>query len=136
MVHSRIAALSPTQRRLVASALRRVVAMRLALRVRSLESLYREIEGRGTRTRADFTPQEAAWAVQAVARRVPGTRCLVRSLALHALLRDAGFDSELLIGVARDGSGIAAHAWVRCEGEDLEEGAVAAQYLTLGALPR
>ena len=110
--------------------------MRLALCVRSLESLNRRIEQGARHTRADFTPQEAAWAVRAVARRVPGTYCLARSLALHSLLRDAGYDSELRIGVARDGAGIAAHAWVCCGGEDLEEGAVAAEYVTLGALPR
>ena len=129
MVHSRIAALSPTQRRLVASALRRVVAMRLALLVRSLDSLHRGIERSGQRTQADFTAQEAACAVRAVARRVPGTHCLARSLALHALLRDAGFDSELRIGVARDGAGIAAHAWVECTGEPVGDASdIASRY--------
>ena len=132
----RIAALSAIQRRLLARALWRLAGMRVALWIRSLDALHRSIEQGRRRDRPDFTPQEAAWAVRAVARRVPGTHCLVRSLALHALLRDAGFDSELRIGVARDGTGIAAHAWVRCGGEDLEEGAVAADYVSLGSLPR
>ena len=62
-------------------------------------------------------PERIAWAVHAVARRLPGTRCLARSLVLHALLRRDGHPSELRVGVAREpGDTVRAHAWVECAG--------------------
>jgi len=42
--------------------------------------------------------------------------CLTRSLVLHALLRRAGLDATLVIGAARDGRRLHAHAWVELEG--------------------
>src|SRR5689334_17084404 len=60
---------------------------------------------------------EAAWAITAAARRVPGTRCLAWALALRGLLEQAGVASELRIGVASGGSGaITAHAWIEHAG--------------------
>jgi hypothetical protein len=64
------------------------------------------------------TPSEAAWAITAAARRVPGTRCLEWALALRGLLAQAGIASALRIGVAADGPGaIRAHAWVEAASE-------------------
>jgi hypothetical protein len=58
-------------------------------------------------------PSEAAWAITAAARRIPGTRCLEWALALRGLLAQAGIASDLRIGVAADGPGaIRAHAWI------------------------
>jgi len=63
------------------------------------------------------TPEDAAWAITAAARRVPGTRCLAWALALHGLLRQAGIASELRIGVAPVSPGIIkVHAWIECAG--------------------
>jgi hypothetical protein len=63
------------------------------------------------------TGADAAWAITAVAQRVPGTRCLAWSLALRGLLAQGGIASELRIGVATDGPGtIRAHAWVESGG--------------------
>ena len=133
---ARIAALPSSHRRLLARSLVLLVGYRLALHLIPLDSLLRRIERRSRESRADFTPREAAWAVAAVARRLPGTLCLARSLALHALLRRSGFGSELRIGVARAQPGIAAHAWVECAGETLEDEGAAASYAALGPLPR
>ena len=108
--------------------------MRVALLVQPLGTLHRRFERAPRDAAADFSPGEAAWAVGVVARRLPGTHCLARSLALHALLRSAGFDSELRIGVAPAGEAIAAHAWVTCDGEALDGGAAA--YVDFGSLPR
>src|SRR5688572_5377660 len=72
---------------------------------------------RGT---ASVDPREVAWAIHAVARRIPGTHCLPRSLALHAMLRRGGHASALRIGVRRAGAGIAAHAWVTCGGRAID----------------
>ena len=133
---SRIAALSPIQRRLLARSLARVAWFRVALRMHSVASILRRIELRAGAGPANFTPRDAAWAVHAAARRLPGTYCLARSLALHELLRRSGFDSELRIGVARSGPGIAAHAWVECDGVALESGTATTAFASLGDLPR
>jgi hypothetical protein len=77
------------------------------------------------------------WAVNAVARRVPATRCLAQALVMHALLHRHGHASNLKIGVrlvdrAREVP-LDAHAWVECDGRvvigavaDLNEYAVLA----------
>lgn len=70
------------------------------------------------RPRPTCNPGEAAWAITAVARRIPGTRCLEWALALRGLLAHAGVASELRIGVAPAGPGaIRAHAWIESAGE-------------------
>jgi hypothetical protein len=64
------------------------------------------------------TRAEAASAISAVARWVPGTRCLGWALALRGLLAQAGIASDLRIGVAATGRGrIRAHAWIDSGGE-------------------
>lgn len=79
-----------------------------------------------------YGPDEAAWAVGALARRMPGTACLARSLALHGALRSAGFASEVRIGVAKDGpDALVAHAWVVCEGRLLPPGEEPSRYTPL-----
>jgi hypothetical protein len=134
---SRIAGLSSRQRRLLARAFALLAWFRVGLLALPLDSLLRGIErGSVAARRADFSPVDAAWAVGAVARRVPGTHCLARSLALHALLRRSGFESELRIGVARAAPGIAAHAWVECGGEALDDPSAARSYAAFDALPR
>lgn len=56
-------------------------------------------------------------AVQAAGRRVPGARCLERSLVAQHLLLRMGYSAELKLGVKKDtGKRIHAHAWVECEG--------------------
>jgi len=63
------------------------------------------------------TEREAAWAITAAARRIPGTRCLDWALALRGLLAQTGIASEVRIGVAADGPGaIRAHAWIDVAG--------------------
>lgn len=63
------------------------------------------------------TPEEAAWAITAAARRVPRTRCLEWALALRGLFAQAGIASELRIGVrAGAARAIEAHAWIDCGG--------------------
>lgn len=65
-----------------------------------------------------FTVAEAHRAVTAVARRVPGTRCLEWALALRGVLAQGRIESQLRIGVSRDdGAAIKAHAWIECLGQ-------------------
>jgi hypothetical protein len=59
-----------------------------------------------------------SWAVESLgARPWMNALCLPRALAAHAMLRRRGIASRLCLGVARDGSELAAHAWVEI-GED------------------
>jgi hypothetical protein len=74
------------------------------------------------------------------ARRVPMASCLTQSLALEALMEEAGLECEVRFGVARKSDGtFDAHAWVEHEGHvvigglpDLERFAV----LPTGILPQ
>jgi hypothetical protein len=59
--------------------------------------------------------------------------CLVRALALHRLLvRDGIPGARIRLGVRRDGSGLAAHAWVEMDGAVLgDDGRRAPRFLSL-----
>ena len=61
-----------------------------------------------------------AWAVATIVAR-PWMRalCLPQALAAHAMLRRRGIASRLCLGVARDGSTLAAHAWVEIGGDKI-----------------
>lgn len=65
------------------------------------------------RTGRAAEPLEVGWSVEAIGRRIPGMRCLPRALAAEVILRRAGGDPRLRLGVVRDDrGGIEAHAWV------------------------
>jgi|ERR1043166_9582997 len=69
-------------------------------------------------TRGNVRPEQAAWAVTAAARRLPGgATCLPQALACNAMLRRRGYATRLHIGVAgRQGiAPSAAHAWVEMD---------------------
>jgi len=115
-VLARFLALDPRRRVLVANALTWVLASRLALWFRrplgEQQSLLDKVAAE-LPSLSGFTAGDAAWAVTAVAKRVPGTRCLAWSLALRGLLRQSGVICELRIGVARgESDDIKAHAWI------------------------
>ena len=61
-----------------------------------------------------------SWAVESLgARPWMNALCLPRALAAHAMLRRRGIASRLCLGVAREGSELAAHAWVEIgDGQD------------------
>jgi transglutaminase superfamily protein len=46
-------------------------------------------------------------------------RCLVTSLVLYRLLREEGYQPELVIGLPDEASSPLAHAWVEVAGEDV-----------------
>ena len=115
---ARIFRLTGTECRLLAKAFGWLVAARLGLMLFPVRTLCRHVNGRQGANPAAFTLQQATWAIAAAARRLPGTRCLAQSLALQGLLQEAGIQSQLYFGVAKDTvSGLIAHAWVVCEGE-------------------
>jgi Transglutaminase-like superfamily len=60
---------------------------------------------------------DVGWAVEAVGRRMPTARCLVRAVAAEAILDRAGRQPEMHIGARRSDRGqLEAHAWVEAEG--------------------
>ena len=64
-------------------------------------------------------PSEVRRAMMRAQRTMPSSTCLARSLAAEYLLRSAGHQAALTIGVARGTLGdppLDAHAWVECGG--------------------
>jgi hypothetical protein len=59
--------------------------------------------------------------------------CLSQSLALLWLLRRAGHDAAIHIGVKPSPGGILAHAWVELHGETLDPSATSAEYAALAS---
>lgn len=88
---------------------------------------------------ADARARELAWCVSVAARRGLGRpACLARSMALWWMLRRAGIDSELQIGVrkAESAQGIEAHAWIERGGAVLNDNpAVKARYVAFQTGP-
>ena len=64
-------------------------------------------------------PDRIAWAIAAASSFVPGgSNCLLRALAAGMMLRRYGYDSALMIGVAKSPQGsLAAHAWLESAGQ-------------------
>ena len=59
------------------------------------------------------------WAVETVAEKPRmQAACLPRALAAQAMLRRRGLASRLCLGVAREGEGLSAHAWLEL-GQDM-----------------
>jgi hypothetical protein len=116
----RLAALSMSDRRLLAIASIRLAMVALALRWFG----FRWIADRmPIARRSGGDPDVHRWAVryatwiEVAARYLPiQTRCLARSIALHWWLRSEGTDSQLRIGVAKRGRELTAHAWVEVAG--------------------
>jgi hypothetical protein len=126
------------ERALLARAFALLVLARCALRLVSFERVRSLFDKVSSKPRLPGCPPEAIrWAVLAAAQRLPGTRCLPRALVLQALLRDAGLNPALRIGVARDaGGGLMAHAWVECEGRPVLEHEDMSTYSPLSPLVR
>lgn len=123
-------ALPGGDRRLLLHALATLVGLRLALRVVPVERLRRPV----SRGRPHARPAERiGWAVRAASHRLPGTTCLASALAAQRLLAREGHDCQLTIGVARSERGLAAHAWVVCQGVTLVGGEESVGYTPLVA---
>ncbi|QKK02952.1 MAG: lasso peptide biosynthesis B2 protein [Pseudomonadota bacterium] len=63
-----------------------------------------------------------ALGLKRIGARLPGARCLARSLCLWWWMRSAGLDAMLEMGVRRDESGaVTGHAWVSIGGRPVDE---------------
>jgi hypothetical protein len=92
-----------------------IVLARLALRFISPAHIFTWAD-RPPRRINRFATDQAKWITWAVqtagAKPWINALCLPRALAAHAMLRRRGIASRLCLGVARDRSDLAAHAWV------------------------
>jgi hypothetical protein len=100
-----------------------LLAADLGLRLlpfRRLESLLAPRQGREADEEA---VGRLVWATAAAARHhLYPMRCLPRALCLRWLLGRHGIRTDLRIGVARNETGLDAHAWVEREGRPVGEG--------------
>jgi len=124
------------RKRLLHAALAWLILSRIGLALFSLPALQRRFSKVSSPRLAGASLAELRWAVLAAARRVPGTRCLPRALALQALMARAGLSTRLCIGVAKEsGSGLVAHAWVLHEGAPVFDEPDLARYALLSVFP-
>jgi hypothetical protein len=82
--------------------------------LRALRVVRRELPLRGLETRAPAVRPLSLPGVRGgrVALRLAGASCLERSLVLQAVLAARGERHEVLVGVARPGVDVEAHAWL------------------------
>lgn len=124
------------RKRLLHAALARLILFRIGLALLPLPTLQRLSAKASPRSLAGAPLDELRWAVLAAARRLPGTKCLARALALQALMARAGLPAQLCIGVAKDGgASLEAHAWVLHEGAPVFEEPELARYSVLSVSP-
>jgi hypothetical protein len=130
----RLAELDRAERALLARAVLWVLGARLGLALVPYPRLQRLLDRASARY--PLPPvrevEQVRWATTAAACRVPGTRCLAWALAFRGLLGQAGFTSNLRIGVAKaDGGGLKAHAWVDYGGRTFSWGEDVSGYAVL-----
>jgi len=119
-------------RNLVLRATTALVVCRVRLRLQGIEKIRAWASRRGNGRAA---PSQLAWAMEIVSRRVPGTTCLSKALALQHLLSGNGHRSELIIGVDNAQGGFLAHAWLRFDEKILIGGDAVEKYKRLAAWP-
>jgi hypothetical protein len=110
--------LSSADRKLFFRAVMLVGAVRLTLVVlpyRALRLLFRR-NSLAAKTQEEISPARLVWAVRAASRIIPGATCLTQALSLQLLMCSYGRPSRVQIGVAKNGEGFQAHAWVEHAG--------------------
>jgi len=118
----RFRALNAADRSLVTEATALLIAARMGTALLSFPALRQALDFYVRRTATKQTGSahcaRIAWAVSAVARRLPSTTtCLVESLAADAMMRRCGYASEIRFGVrTANGGPLTAHAWVEHQG--------------------
>ena len=118
-----------------------VVGARIALTLLPFRAAHR-LAVRAARVSSHRRPspsrERTAWAVRAVASRVPGTACLAEALAAYALMSRHGHPTRLCVGVRRpeNGAGLDAHAWVEDDTSPAPRDADGFARLPLAALER
>jgi len=114
----RVLRLPPADRRLRVEAFVLVAIAHVAVRVLSFATVRRLVAwaARPASARPPVRPAAVRRAVEAAARALPGSTCLMTGLAAHVLLARGGRPSRLSIGIAPE-SKLRAHAWVESRSE-------------------
>lgn len=114
-----LAALPRSERTLAVRAVCVLVGVRVALAVLSfarVRILVERLTQRPSAVADEGAARAVRRAVDRAARTVPGSVCLSQALTAEFLLRRAGCEVRVSIGVAPDGGPLAAHAWVESAG--------------------
>jgi hypothetical protein len=121
----------------IARAARWFVLVEFGLRYLALCTLLR-ITGKPTSSRVvlceagRLSPERVAYCVELVSRLDPfRPTCLKKALVLYALLSRKGLDVQLMIGAARDGGLLDAHAWLEHQGRIILGAPTPGRYSTL-----
>lgn len=112
-------ALPRSERTLAVRAVCVLVAVRVALAALSfarVRALVDRVSQRSPAVADEGAARAVRRAVDRAARTVPGSVCLSQALTAEFLLRRAGCEARVSIGVAPDGGPLAAHAWVESAG--------------------
>lgn len=109
------------ERRLLTGVALLLASLRIALTVlpfRMVLRLFDTPPRRGMRPPSEVYRRRVVWAVDAVGRRMLGSRpCLAQALAVRWMFRRHGEETALRIGVRRGAAGrIEAHAWLERDG--------------------
>jgi hypothetical protein len=117
--------LNAIERRALFPALWRLLFVRLALAGLGVARTQRILgrwapAGTGVLESPDVW-KSRAFTVRRVAARIPGARCVARSLVLWWWMRARGLDPQLLMGVRSGERGVEGHAWIECDGHLLDE---------------
>lgn len=143
---ARLRSLTPERRRAVTRASLLLGAVQVGLAVmpfqRLLNTIYRAAKpadspDAASSSASQFDMDLAVWAVEAAGRRLLSRNpCLPKALAMLIMLRRAGEEAQLRLGVAREGEGpLQAHAWVESQGVVVMGGDVPLDdYTPLGGL--
>lgn len=92
------------------------LAVTTALRILPFSAFVRAVSTRPRRMRQPaVSPHRIAQLVEGVARRIPGSTCLVQAVVLFHVLLRRGIATEVVVAAARTSGGLDAHAWVRFE---------------------
>ncbi len=79
--------------------------------------------------------QRVAYCVEVAARLDPlRPTCLKKALVLYLILSGKDFEAQIMIGAARDGDRLDAHAWVEHKGQAILGKPASGRYFTLCAL--
>lgn len=119
-------ALSGGERRAFLEAVTLVTVTATALRLFSFQRVYRWMERRAPSwteppSGAENAVQLLVDGVRRAARPLPYATCLPQSLSLWWLLRRRGVESQLRLGVRKEGGELKAHAWVEFGGVALND---------------
>lgn len=118
-----------------------LAGVRLALWLRPFDAIRQELDfpprrSRRSKPRANESGVNEIMRVRrhvdVGSRYIPGASCLTQALAAQVLLRRAGLDTTLRIGVKKEpAEGLKAHAWLECDGVIVVGGEVMSQFTPL-----